>query len=172
MKLSKIILLVILSTVVFISCDKTKAKEDAKEVKQEDVETKTEVEIPNQKLTAEQQIASAVLAAPAETRDGAKVYGYDDDGKFTTLRESTNNMICIADDPNKDGFQVVAYHEGMEPFMARGRALKAEGKEFGDVRAIRETEAKEGKLQMPKNRQHSTFYRAKMADLILKLVQM
>ncbi|MDY7395028.1 hypothetical protein UMM65_07230 [Aureibaculum sp. 2210JD6-5] len=123
MKLVKNILLVLLSTVIFISCDKAKSKEETEQATSQVEESKeeTEIAIPNQKLNREQQIASAILAAPEETRAGAKVYGYDDEGKFVTLREGTNNMICIADDPNKDGFQVVAYHNEIEPFMARGR---------------------------------------------------
>ncbi|WP_203229465.1 hypothetical protein [Aureibaculum marinum] len=153
MILSKNILLVVFSTLVLISCNKTKSKKEVIEVNETIVDQKEEVKevIPNQKLTPEQQIASAVLAAPPETRDGAKVYGYDDEGNFITLREGTNTMICIADNPNKSGFQVVAYHGDLEPFMARGRELKAEGKGTKEVREIREMEAKEGKLQMPKN---------------------
>lgn len=151
MKLLRTILLITLSTAIYISCEKVKPKEENVKEEKEVVEKKTEVEVPNQKLTAAQQIASAILAAPKETREGAKVYGYDDEGKFVTLREGTNAMICIADNPNKDGFQVVAYHKDLEPFMARGRELKAEGKGTQDVRAMRENEAKEGKLQMPKN---------------------
>ncbi len=127
-------------------------KEDAeidntnKEVKPAIVEEK----IPNQKLTSEQQIASAILSAPKEVREGAKVYGFDDDGNFTTLREGTNEMICIADNPNKDGFEVVSYHKDLDPYMARGRVLKAEGKSFAERRDIREKEAIDGSLAMPK----------------------
>ena len=119
--------------------------ETVEKAKVEQVEKKA----PNQKLNSEQQIAAAVLAAPEEVRGGAKVYGYDDEGGFVTLREGTNDMICIADDPNKEGFEVVSYHTDLEPYMARGRALKAEGKAFGDRRDIREREAAEGILKMP-----------------------
>lgn len=153
----KNILLIIVSTTLFISCGETKSKEETKpatsEVEETKTKTKTDVEVvtPNQNLSKEQQIASAILAAPEETRAGAKVYGYDDEGKFVTLREGTNTMICIADNPNKSGFQVVAYHNELEPFMDRGRALKADGKGLLEVRAAREAEAKDGTLQMPKN---------------------
>lgn len=151
MKLSKIILLVFLSTTIFISCDNTKPKEEGDKAEPEVVEAKKEIETPNQNLTKAQQIASAILAAPEETRLGAKVYGYDEDGKFVTLREGTNAMICIADNPNKKGFQVVAYHKDLEPFMARSRALRVEGKTTQELRAIRELEGKEGKLKLTKN---------------------
>ena len=98
---------------------------------------------------SEWQIKTAVMAAPEEYRDGAKVYGYDTNGEFTTLREGTNAYICLADDPNKEGFSTAAYHKDLDPFMARGRALKAEGKGGKEVFAIREQEVKDGTLKMP-----------------------
>lgn len=103
----------------------------------------------NQKLTAGQQIAAALMAAPAEMKEGAKVYGYGDDGEFMTLREGTNDFVCIADNPSKDGFQVVGYHMSLEPMMARGRELEAEGKSREEKEAIRAQEAKSGKLKLP-----------------------
>ena len=103
----------------------------------------------NQKLTADKQIASALLAAPAEMREGAKIYGYGDSGEFITLREGTNDFICIADNPEKEGFQVVGYHASLEPMMARGRELEAEGKTRSEKEAIRAQEAKSGKLKLP-----------------------
>ncbi|MDB4293130.1 hypothetical protein N9954_06940 [Maribacter sp.] len=99
--------------------------------------------------SAEWQIKTAVLAAPEEYRAGAKVYGYDSNGEFTSLREGTNAYICLADDPNKEGFSAAAYHKDLDPFMARGRALKAAGKDGKEVFAIRENEVKEGALKMP-----------------------
>jgi len=129
-----------------LSCKEEKPSTEATEIKEPEVVGE---KIPSQKLNEAQQIVSAILAAPEEVREGAKVYGYDDEGNFKTLRDGTNDMICIADDPNADGFQVVSYHKDLEPYMARGRALKAEGKAFGDRRDIREQEAADGKLKMP-----------------------
>jgi len=97
----------------------------------------------------EMQIAAAVMATNQEEREGAAVYGYNNKGDLVLLREGTNNMICLSDDPNREGFQVVCYHRDLEPFMARGRELSAEGKTSGEIFDIREAEAKEGKLQMP-----------------------
>jgi len=102
-------------------------------------------DIPN-KAT---QIAAAVMAAPEQDRDGAMVYGYDKNGKLVTLREGTNSLICMANDPSKENFQTVCYHKDLEPFMTRGRELKAEGKKFQEIFDQREVEAKSGKLQMP-----------------------
>lgn len=102
-----------------------------------------------QVLPPEQQIAGAVSPAPEELQAGAKVYGYAADGRFTTLREGTNEMVCIADDPSDDRFHAACYHASLEPFMARGRALRAEGKDRADVMRIREEEANAGTLKMP-----------------------
>ncbi|WP_245189435.1 hypothetical protein [Lunatimonas salinarum] len=97
------------------------------------------------------QIKMAVMAAPEGTREGAKVYGYDANGKFVTLRNGSNEMICIADDPSANGFSVSCYHRDLEPFMARGRELKDQGKSFREIFDIREEEVKSGKLKMPKD---------------------
>ncbi|MEZ4829154.1 MAG: hypothetical protein R3C61_23145 [Bacteroidia bacterium] len=95
------------------------------------------------------QIAAAVMAAPEEERAGAAVIGYDENGKLVTLREGTNNFICLADDPTRPGFNVSAYHKDLEPFMARGRALKEEGKTNQEIFDMREAEVKAGTLKMP-----------------------
>lgn len=109
-------------------------------------------EVPkNQKLSTEHQIASSILAAPLELREEATVYGYDENGDFTVLREGANNFICIADNPNKDGFQVVAYHNSLEPMMSRGRELVQEGKSREDKEKTRASEAKSGVLKLPEN---------------------
>ena len=95
------------------------------------------------------QINMAVFAAPEEHREEAKVLGYDSDGNVITLREGSNDFICLADNPEVARFSVSCYQKSLEPFMARGRALKAEGKNPGEVFEIREKEAIEGLLIMP-----------------------
>ena len=99
----------------------------------------------------ELQIGVAVMAAPEEARAGATVYGYTSKGNLTLLRKGANKLICLSDDPNREGFQSVCYHEDLEPFMARGRELKAGGKSSGEIFDIREAEAKAGKLKMPEH---------------------
>jgi len=133
-------------------CETSDKKKDDPTNKQEIVKEETMVEVPkNQKLTLEQQIASAVIAAPKEVRDEATVYGFDEEGNFVTLRDGTNNFICIADNPATDGFQVVCYHKSLEPMMARGRELEAEGKSRGEKEKIRAEEAKSGDLKLPES---------------------
>ena len=100
-------------------------------------------------LSPEIQIKTAVLAAPEELREGVKVYGYDKDGKMVVLREGTNYLICLADDPTKKGISVSCYNDKLEPFMARGRELSAEGMSEMDKRAVRQQEVEAGTLKMP-----------------------
>lgn len=105
----------------------------------------------NQNIPSKEvQIAGAVLAAPEEMRSGAQVLGYNEEGDFGELKAGTNEMVCVADDPNKEGFSTACYHKNMEPFMTRGRELRAEGLKGKDLFNRREEEAKSGQLQMPK----------------------
>lgn len=107
------------------------------------------------------QIRLALLSAPDELRDKASVYGYDEKGELIQLRKGDNGMICLADDPKQEGFNVSCYHEDLEPFMARGRELKKQGKLFQEIFDIRESEVKSGKLKMPKDPSSLYVYTAK-----------
>ncbi len=100
-----------------------------------------------QTLTQEQQITAALLAAPEDLREGARVLGWLPDGKVVELRAGANDMVCISDDPRDDQFEVSCYHETLEPYMARGRELRAQGVE--NTLEPRWQEIKEGKLAMP-----------------------
>ena len=99
--------------------------------------------------SSEAQIKSASMAAPEEMRDGVKVFGFNADGELVELKKGTNELICIADDPAQKGFNAACYYKDLEPFMARGRALKKEGKNFKEIFDIREEEVKSGKLVIP-----------------------
>lgn len=96
-----------------------------------------------------EQIASSLLAAPAERRAGATVLGYNAKGEVVTLRKGANDLICLADDPAVKGISVACYHKDLEPFMARGRELAAkyQGKERHEQRW---KEVDEGKVKMPR----------------------
>jgi hypothetical protein len=108
--------------------------------------------LPAQKpLPAAQQIALAVLPLPQSFRADATVLGYDAAGKLVTLRAGKGNMICLASDPRIPAtFHVACYQNSMEPFMARGRALRAAGANEAKVDSVRFAEARSGKLRMPK----------------------
>lgn len=97
-----------------------------------------------------EQMAAALLAAPEEMRADATVLGWDADGKTVTLREGTGDLICLSDRPGNEAYSVACYHKDLEPYMARGRELVAEGVTGADRNeAHRWEEAKAGKLAMP-----------------------
>lgn len=95
------------------------------------------------------QIKTAVLAAPADKRDGATVYGYSPKNEFVVLRKGTNELICLTDDPAQKGLSVSCYHRDLDPFMERGRILKKDGKKADEILKTREQEVKDKKLTMP-----------------------
>ena len=113
----------------------------------------------------DEQIAAAVMAAPESQQAGAMVYGYDGNGDLIVLREGTNELICLADNPQKKGFNVACYHKDLEPFMARSRELRKEGKNNGEIFAIKEKEAKAGTLILPINQLHYTSFPALMESI-------
>ena len=102
------------------------------------------------------QIKTALLAAPADKRDGAMVYGYSPKNEFVVLRKGSNELVCLADDPAQKGLSVSCYHKDLEPFMERGRVLKKDGKKASEILAMREQEVKDKKLMMPSH--PSTLY--------------
>jgi hypothetical protein len=106
--------------------------------------------------SAESQISASVLAAPEEYRGDATVLGYDSSGALVKIREGKNEFICLADDPKKDAFSAACYHKDLEPFMARGRELIAQGVTGKKRDELRGKEVEEGKVKMP--REPRTLY--------------
>lgn len=102
-------------------------------------------EIPSKKV----QIETATQAAPEMYREDAKVLGYGTDGSLITLREGSNGLICLADNPKEKGFSAACYSDKLEAFMQRGRELEAEGKTTVEKQAVRKKEIDEGTLMMP-----------------------
>jgi hypothetical protein len=108
---------------------------------------------PAAPASVEQQLAAAVLPLPAGMRAGATVLGYAPGAaapRLDVLRRGTNGMICLADDPRQPRYHVACYHESMEPFMARGRALRREGVQGDQVDTVRFREVASGKLPLPR----------------------
>jgi hypothetical protein len=101
-------------------------------------------------LPAAEQIVAAVLPLPADLRSGATVMGYAPDGRLVTLREGTGAMTCLASNPTMQRFHVACYHKSLEPFMARGRELRAQGVKGDQVDSVRFREARAGTLRLPK----------------------
>jgi hypothetical protein len=100
---------------------------------------------------ADQQIAAAVLAAPEDMRASATVLGYAPDGHFTKLRQGRGALICLASDPKSDRFHVACYQRSLQPFMARGRALRMQGITGDRVDSVRFAEVRSGKLPVPRH---------------------
>jgi hypothetical protein len=99
--------------------------------------------------TPDQQIALAVFPAPDSLRAGAAVLGYDAEGKLVPLREGSNTLICLADDPAGKRFHVSCYHRELEPFMARGRELRAQGLKHEAIDSVRLADIQEGRYRVP-----------------------
>ena len=113
-----------------------------------------------QVLSRELDIASALLAAPEDRRAGAKVLSWEGKGPAVTLREGTNELTCLANNPNpetrdssmaKIPFSVACYHKDLEPFMTRGRELTMSGiKQDRERDQIRAKEVDAGTLVFPR----------------------
>lgn len=151
---------------ILISCNSTDQTEEAK---QESIKADTTLESTTNEIndqlkpidTDEALIATALMAAPEESRAGCKVIGYNMAGEFVTMREGTNELIVLTDNPKQDGFNAACYHKDLEPFMARGRALKAEGKSGEEIFTIREAEMKSGELKITPGATLHILYGAK-----------
>lgn len=101
-------------------------------------------------LPADVQIAAAVLPLPEEFRASAQVLGYRaGNPRLAMLRETDGPFICLASDPAAERFHVACYHRSLEPFMVRGRELRAQGVRDPQVDTVRFAEVKSGKLAMP-----------------------
>ncbi|HXG58958.1 MAG TPA: hypothetical protein VNL91_08035 [Thermoanaerobaculia bacterium] len=105
---------------------------------------------PPRLLPPEVQIAAAVAPLPEEFRPGATVLGYREGSKdLVTLREGSGAFVCLSDNPSDDRFHTACYHRSLEPFMARGRALRSAGEK--EVDRIRNAEIEAGRLDMPRH---------------------
>ena len=100
--------------------------------------------------TVDQQIATAVMALPESMRANATVMGWKTPGRMEVLRQGTNGMNCLAQFAVEASFHVSCYHEGMEPFMGRGRELRSQGITApAQLDSVRYKEVREGKIRMP-----------------------
>jgi hypothetical protein len=110
------------------------------------------------------QIKLALLAAPDDGKEEATVYGYSPGKELILLRKGKNELICLSDDPAQPGLSVACYHRDLEAFMKRGRDLRKAGKSPKEIFDIREQEAKEGRLIMPKVPASLYVYSAQAKD--------
>jgi hypothetical protein len=96
------------------------------------------------------ELEAAVSPLPPEYRGDATVLKRDSSGMTVVLREGKGEMICLAPDPAAKDFHAACYHKSLEPFMARGRELRAAGVIGDQVDSVRFREVQRGTLAMPK----------------------
>jgi len=99
------------------------------------------------------QIDGALLAAPESLREGAAILGSGGSPRpgdvLSLLRKGTNDLVCLADDPEREDFHVACYHVSLDPFMRLGRVLRAEGLDRAGVLESRYAALEAGEISMP-----------------------
>ena len=99
----------------------------------------------------EREIAEAVSALPVPLRDGAEVRAFRG-GELVMVRKGTNEMICLGDNPAEENWHVACYHKDLEPFMAKGRELRASGViERPEIDAGRLAAIESGEITFPEH---------------------
>lgn len=162
----KHICIAIAFTGILMSCNSSdQNKKDTQESLTTETKSDSVSKTTNKQLKAidtnEALIATALMAAPEESRSECKVIGYNMAGEFVTFKEGSNEFIVLVDNPNQDGFNAACYHKDLEPFMARGRALRAEGKTGQEIFAIREAEMKSGQIKIAPGSTLHIYYGSK-----------
>jgi len=104
--------------------------------------------LSGQGKSAEREIADAVSPLPAGLQAAAAVQAFRN-GALQEIRPGTNGMMCLADDPARAGFHAACYHVSLEPFMARGRALRASGLSAEAADSVRVAELESRTLSLP-----------------------
>jgi hypothetical protein len=101
-------------------------------------------------LSAELQVKVAVQALPETFRAGATVLGYaPGETELSELRGGDGPYICLAPSPGAEVLRSACYHRSLEPFMARGRELSAQGLEGEERIRKRNEEVEAGLIEMP-----------------------
>jgi hypothetical protein len=90
-----------------------------------------------------QTIAGALVPLPEQLRADATVVRLDSSFQPEVLRKGTNGMVCIADAPNDDRFDVRCYRDTFIPVVYRAFQL---GYQVSGEKV--ETEIKTGKLRL------------------------
>ncbi|HEX5818887.1 MAG TPA: hypothetical protein VFY20_08405 [Gemmatimonadales bacterium] len=93
-------------------------------------------------------LAGALAAAPDSMRPGATVVAWEG-GKARVLKQGSNGLVCVADEPGNARVETACYHESLEPFMARGRELKALKKTRAEIDSIRLADIKGKRYTFP-----------------------
>jgi hypothetical protein len=99
--------------------------------------------------SSDQEIAAAVVALPDQLKNGAAVVRLNQGGFPEPLRKGTNTMVCIANRPGRDSFDVRCYQEDFIGVVYRAFQLVAEGIRGEKGSKQIEAEIKAGKLSPP-----------------------
>jgi hypothetical protein len=95
-----------------------------------------------------QAIAAALLPLPVPLREAAAVVELDVNGAPTPLRPGSNALVCIADTPGDDTFDVRCYHRDFISVVYRSFQLGDDGVSGPRATPTIERELKEGRLTM------------------------
>jgi hypothetical protein len=90
-----------------------------------------------------QTMSAALLPLPEQLRAGATIVRLDASFRPEVLRKGTNGMVCIADAPNDDRFDVRCYRDTFIPVVYRAFQL---GYQVSGDKV--ETEIKAGRLEL------------------------
>ena len=99
--------------------------------------------------SAAAEIATAVTPLPALMKDGSAVVRLDAAGKPESLREGSNGMVCIADLPGDEEFDVRCYNKDFIAVVYRSFQLRRQVGTHGGVSETIEAEIKAGKIKLP-----------------------
>ena len=100
-----------------------------------------------------EQIAAAILPLPPSLQAGAGVRGYSPAMKLIVLREGTNTMMCTADRPGDDQFDVRCYDRGFMAVIDWRNSLRQAGV---DSATIERRYAAGGRSGVPRVPDHPT----------------
>jgi hypothetical protein len=103
-----------------------------------------------QNATDRHAINQAISAAPDELKEGASVYGYNENGTLKLIREGTNELVCTTDDPAREGFEAACFQKDLLDYISRGRVLRAEGMNGQESVDKRKAEIEAGTLPFVK----------------------
>jgi hypothetical protein len=121
--------------------------------------------LAGQARSIEHQIAEAVTPLPEAQRADATVYGFRDGSDLAVaIRQGAGDFVCLADTPGDETFQVSCYHKSLDPFMAMGRKLRAQGVSAGEVMERRKAAMEAGTLTIPMNAVMTTLRGAMNPD--------
>lgn len=89
----------------------------------------------NNASAQDKTVAAATLPLPESMRNGAEVVQLDDAHQPTVLRKGTNAMVCIADKPGDDQFDVRCYQKDFIAVVYPAYPAPSSAKVAADIKA-------------------------------------